>query len=111
MSDDNIELVYPIYLDTPMMTAFLASLEGGLIDETSVEEKASSGNEKKRSVKTGLKFSGILSGLVGIGADAELARKISEDFESQYKHTVRFPAATLFIRLRNLLIEKSLSRK
>ena len=111
MKNSSIELVYPIYLDTPMMTAFLASLEGGLVDETNVEEKSALGDEKNHSVKAGFNLSGILSGLIGVGADAELARKISEDFKSQYKHTVRFPAATLFIRLRNLLIEKKLVKQ
>lgn len=106
-----VELVYPIYLDTPMMTAFLASLEGGIVEEASIEEKSSNLDEKNRGVKAGFNTSQLLSGILGIGTEAELARKLSEGLESQYKSTVRFPQAALFIRLRNLLLESGLAYK
>jgi len=42
-----MELVYPIYLDIPMMTTFLGSLQGGIIEETNIESKTSDTQEKK----------------------------------------------------------------
>jgi hypothetical protein len=105
-----VELVYPIYLDTPMMTAFLASLEGGLVEQADIEDRTSNLDEKSRSFKAGINISGLLTGLIGAGTDAELARKISEGLESHYKSTVRFPSATLFIRLRKLLFDNSIIR-
>ncbi len=34
-----MELVYPIYLDAPMMMAFLGSLKGGIAEEATIENK------------------------------------------------------------------------
>lgn len=104
----NLELVYPIYLDTPMMTAFLASLEGGLVEEADIQKRSGSVEERNRSLRGGFNISSLLSGIVGASADAELTRNISQDLESQYKSVVRFPNATLFIRLRNTLLRNQL---
>ena len=74
-----MELVYPIYLDTPMMTAFLASLEGGISDETLVESKSADAKENTRSASFGAKLSGLLSSLADVEARGEIARTISEN--------------------------------
>ena len=103
-----MELVYPIYIDTPMMTSFLASLEGGLIDETSLEEKTSSSKEKGRSGAGGAKVGGLLSGLLSLEANAEVSQKLSDSLEANYRSTVKFPEASLFIRLRELLRHEGL---
>lgn len=42
----DMALVYPVYLDVPMMTAFLASLEGGVVEEASVSHTASDSEER-----------------------------------------------------------------
>jgi hypothetical protein len=99
-------LVYPIYLDTPMMTGFLASLEGGIVEEADLESKSGDSKEKSGNIALKAGVSNLLSGILGIGAEAELTRKVSESLESQYKGTVRFPNAALFIRLRDLLLEQ-----
>ena len=101
-----MELVYPIYLDTPMMTGFLASLEGGIVEEANLESKTGDAREKTASGSLGANVSSLLSGILGGGAEIGLARKVSESLESHYKSTVRFPSTALFIRLRNLLLEQ-----
>src|SRR5262249_22892843 len=101
-------LVYPIYLDTPMMTSFLASLEGGIMEETNIEGKTISAEEKARSASIGAKVSKLISGFIYLEGKGELAKKVSDTLESQYKSTVRFPNATLFVRLRDLLSEQNL---
>lgn len=103
-----MELVYPIYLDTMMMTAFLASLEGGIIEEANIEGKTSDATKKTRKSSFGAKVSNLLSYVVDINAQAEFSKDSSENAESQYKGIVRFPQASLFIRLRNLLLEQDL---
>jgi len=103
-----MELVYPIYLDTPMMTAFLASMKGGLIDEASVEEKTGNTKQKSAKASVGVKISNLISAFVDANAQGEIAGSSSENIESQYKGTVKFPEATLFIELRNLLIEQQI---
>ncbi len=106
-----MELVYPIYLDTPMMTAFLASLEGGILEEANVEGKTSKTKDTSGKVSFGAKVSGWISNLADINAQADISRQVSDNLESQYKGTVRFPNASLFIRLRNLLIEEKIIKK
>ena len=101
-------LVYPIYLDTPMMTAFLASLEGGFIDEASFESHKANSEDNSKSAGFSLAASNLLSNLFGVGAQAELAKKISENLESDYKSTVKYPNSALFIRLRDLLMGENL---
>jgi len=101
-----MELVYPIYLDVPMMTAFLASLEGGLIEKADIERKSGDAKEITRSASFGVKISQLLSGIVGGGIKADFSKKMSESLEAQYRSTVQFPDTTLFIRLRSLLMEK-----
>lgn len=101
-----MELVYPIYLDTPMMTAFLASLEGGILEDTTVESKLADSQENARTGSLGAKVSNLLSNFVDAEAKGELAKKVSESLEAHYKSTLRFPNAALFIRLRELLLEQ-----
>lgn len=106
-----MELVYPIYLDTPMMTAFLASLKGGVIEEASVESKTANSKQKSGKASVGAKISNLISAFVDANAQAELSGSLSENLESQYKGTVKFPEASLFIELRNLLVEQEIIKK
>jgi hypothetical protein len=98
------ELIYPIYLDVPMMTSFLASIDNGIIESTEVETK-NLGSEKK--AKKGKLHAGI-SGVLGIfkaGIDGEISNEISTKLESNYKTNVKYPQSWLFNRLRNILKE------
>lgn len=105
-----MELVYPIYIDTPMMTSFLASLEGGLIEEATLEEKTSSSKERGKAGEGGAKIGGLFSGLASLEAKVEASQKSSEGLESSYQSTIRYPEAALFIRLRELLKKEGLVR-
>lgn len=104
-------LVYPVYLDTPMMTAFLASLEGGIMEEANIEGKSGDTKEKSGKASLSSKVSGLLSSILSIEGGGEISKKVSESLESQYKGTIRFPNAALFIRLRDLLLEQKLVKK
>ena len=101
-------LVYPIYLDTPMMTAFLASLQGGVIEEANIETRRGDAQDNSKKVGFSISASNLLANFFGVGAEAELTKKISESLESQFKSTVKYPNAALFIRLRDLLIKENL---
>lgn len=104
-------LVYPVYLDTPMMTSFLASLEGGVMEEASIEGKSGGTKEKAGKASLGSKVSGLLSSVLNIEGSGEFSKKVSESLESQYKGTIRFPNAALFIRLRDLMFAQNLVKK
>lgn len=89
-----------------MMTAFLASLEGGFVDEASIESKTISTDERARSASIAARVSKLVSGFLDAEGKGELTKKIADSLESQYKSTVRFPNAALFVKLRDLLIEQ-----
>ncbi len=100
-------LVYPIYLDTPMMMGFLASLEGGIIEELNLESKVADTEERSGNASVRCKFSNILSLVMDVEGKGEFAKKFSELLESNYKSTVKFPNASLFIRLYDILKQKN----
>ena len=75
-------LVYPIYLDTPMMTAFLASLEGGIIEEADVEGKTVTSEERARSASIGAKVSKLITGFLDIEGKGELTKRVADSLES-----------------------------
>ncbi|MDD4650853.1 MAG: hypothetical protein PHQ34_01355 [Methanothrix sp.] len=103
-----MELVYPIYLDEPMLMAFLGSLTGGIAEETTVESKTQGSKERATDAQIRAKVSEWISSLIGAEGEAGVSRKATESSESQYKSTVRFPQATLFFQLRELLFEQDL---
>ena len=105
-----MELVYPIYLDIPMMTGFLASIEGGIVEEAEIESKSGDVKEKSTSASLKASISGMVSSILGAGLNTGLdsSRKISENLESSYKGVIRYPTSALFIRLRNLLIQQDI---
>ncbi len=102
-----MELVYPIYLDVPMMTGFLASLEDGIIEEAELENRTGDSKEKSGSAAGKVASSGLLRGLLEVGGGLEAAKKVAESVESSYKGVVRYPTSALFIRLRRLLLESN----
>ena len=103
-----MELVYPIYLDIPMMMGFLASLEGGILEEAEMESKSGDSKEKSASISLKANVSSILSTVLGAEAGGSGSKKVTENIESSYKGIVRYPTSALFIRLRNLLIEQKM---
>jgi len=106
-----MELVYPIYLDTPMLMAFLGSLRGGITEEAMINSKMQDTNEKAVNAQLRAKVSGMISSFLGAEADAGISKRAVENLESQYMSTVRFPIASLFVQLRELLIEEEIIKK
>lgn len=103
-----MELVYPIYLDAPMLMTFLGSLRGGIAEEATIESKTQDTKEKAVKAQLRAKVSGMISSFLGVEGEADFSKKAVENLESQYKSTVRFPHAALFVQLRELLIEQKL---
>jgi hypothetical protein len=102
-----MELVYPIYLDIPMMSAFLASLENGLMREADVEAVDAGKIERAKKFSADLKPGGLFSAL-GVGISGGLSRSNSDQQESRLSGKLTYPEATLFIRLRDLLIDNTI---
>ncbi len=91
-----------------MMMGFLASLSGGLVEEASIDGKFGSSNELSGKIGLKAQISNLLSSLIGGGIEAEGAGKLTDTTESHYSGVVKFPAASLFIQLRELLVEQGL---
>ena len=69
------DLIYPIYLDVPMMTSFLASIDNCIIESTEVETKNldAEKNTKKGKLQAGI--SGVL-GIFKVGIEGLLNKNI-----------------------------------
>lgn len=88
-----------------MMSAFLASLEGGFVEETNVEARTLDTQDKTQGLSVGAKLSGLLSNILGAELKGDLGQKVSEVLESNQKSLVKFPSSSLFVRLREILIQ------
>src|SRR5713101_2378221 len=92
-----VSLVYPVYLDIPMMVSFLAALTGGIAweGERTIKEKAT-------SVESGGVKLGVIAQLLQIGVSLQAERGTSTEEETRmvWQHT----AASLLNDLRHRLI-------
>ena len=59
-----LELVHPLYLDTPLMIGFLAALEGGVAFDADVTRKGRESSDVAGEVEDESKISGWLSTLI-----------------------------------------------
>lgn len=100
---DAIKLLYPIYLDVPMMISFFAAIEGGYALENAVKRTQASTEDTKGEVAGELGLTGLLSNLAkaGVRSSANLEDQLVHSYESQLvlKHT----EASLFMGLREKL--------
>jgi hypothetical protein len=71
-------LVYPAYLDVPMMVSYLATLDGGVRfeDQITVHQKDSSGKDREVSTRVGLPS--VLS-LLNLSASGRISGRASEE--------------------------------
>jgi hypothetical protein len=100
------ELIYPIYLDVPMMTSFLASFEDGIVEEAEKEDKQVDSDKKNASGKLQATFSDVFK-IFRANIDAEVSGESNNTLESNYKTKVKYPQAWLFNRLREFLISEN----
>lgn len=100
---DVIKLLYPIYLDVPMIVSFVAATEGGYALENAVKRTEATTEDTKGELAGEVGLSGLLSNLVKVGvkSSANLEDQLVQSNESQIvlKHT----EASLFMGLRNKL--------
>ena len=104
---ESIDLVYPLYLDVPMMTSFVAALEDGIAygsDVTQInDQRRNVAAEGEGKAGVGLPSMGILSTLLNF----DLKGKITGDQEigsgEEIKLVRRHTEASLFMRLRQML--------
>lgn len=95
------ELVYPIYIDRDMIAAFLASLEGGILESIEISQSSLRSSDPSEPVK---KPSAKFGDAEGNQDPYGLESSRLSDIDLSKSGTITFPEASLFIRLRNLLL-------
>ena len=104
---EQIDLVYPLYLDVPMKTSFVAALEDGIaygrdVTQTSNRRRdvAAEGEGKARA---GLPSMGIFASLLSLDARGKITGDQEAGDEEEIKLVRKHTEASLFMRLRQML--------
>jgi hypothetical protein len=102
---DQLELVYPLYLDVPMMTSFVAAIEDGVAYDSDVtqrkDQQQALGGESEARV--GIPFMGALSTLIGLDFRGRISGDQAAAEGEEIKLVRRHTEASLFMRLRQAL--------
>ena len=100
---DVLELVHPVYLDTPMMISFVAALEGGVAygDERTQRSLATTDRNKEAGGRFAIP---VLSSLLSLDMSGRLATKDTKEGEEEIKVVRRHTEASLFNLLRHRLV-------
>lgn len=103
---ERIDLVYPLYLDVPMMTSFVAALEDGIAYGSDVtqrqdqQRKLGAGSE----ARVGVPGMGIFSTLLNIDLRGKITGEQVSGNDEEIKLVRRHTEASLFMRLRHTLV-------
>lgn len=105
---ERIDLVYPLYLDVPMMTSFVAALEDGIAYGSDVtrreDQRRSLGAGSEGQVGAGLPSMGIFSTLLNIDLRGKISGEQAAGSGEEIKLVRRHTEASLFMSLRHTLI-------
>ncbi len=105
---EQIDLVYPLYLDVPMMTSFVAALEDGIAygsDVTQMKnQKRTVGAEGEGKAGAGIPGMGIFSTLLNIDLRGKIQGEQAAGSDEEVKLVRRHTEASLFMRLRHTLV-------
>ncbi|WP_072802414.1 DUF6414 family protein [Rhodococcoides yunnanense] len=95
-----IRLMHPVYLDTPMLLSFLATLENGVSFTTEISQSQGSGqaNEFGGEGEVGLPSLVSMLGL-NLGASGKYGRTSSHENSAEQRFVREHTAASLFNRL------------
>jgi len=104
---EQIDLVFPLYLDVPMMTSFAAAIQDGIaygsdITQRTDQSKNISGEAEGRA---GIPFMSIFSTLLALDARGKIAGNRAEGEGEEVKVVRRHTEASIFMRLRQTLID------
>lgn len=101
-SEARVELVHPLYLDVPMLTSFVASIEGGVAYESEVLRRLTAGTvvDRERAARLGIS---AISSLVGLGVSGSRSEEEKAEEQEEVKLLRTHTAASLFVLLRDAL--------
>jgi hypothetical protein len=105
---ERIDVVYPLYLDVPMMTSFVAALEDGIAYGSDVtrreDQRRLLGAGSEGRVGAGLPSMGIFSTLLNIDLRGRISGEQAAGSGEEIRLVKRHTEASLFMRLRHTLI-------
>ncbi len=101
-----LELIHPVYLDTPMMVSFVAALEGGVAygDERTHRLLTATDRDREAGGRFGIP---LLSSLLSLDMSGRLAAKDHHEGAEEVKVVRRHTEASLFNLLRHRLVADS----
>ncbi|HEY9907855.1 MAG TPA: hypothetical protein V6D18_09605, partial [Thermosynechococcaceae cyanobacterium] len=104
-TDGIVELVHPLYLDVPMMTSFLAAIEGGIAYDSSIKLKQGTQREKGASGEgdAGIPKLGIFSSVLSLSLRGKIESKTTLDENEEVELVRKHTEASLFMQLRSIL--------
>ena len=104
---EQIDLVYPLYLDVPMMTSFLAAMEDGIAYDSDVtrtkDRKRTVAAEGEGKARAGLPAMGIFASLLSLDLRGKISGDQAAGSSEEIKLVRRHTEASLFMRLRQML--------
>lgn len=103
-------LFHPVYLDTPMMVSFLASLQGGVSFEDEATRRSSTSDTKEREGGAKVKIPGLGS-LLGFDASGRMGSKRTGDDSEEVTAVRQYTAASLFNALQSVLRDEGIVRQ
>lgn len=103
--EPTLQLVHPVYLDTPMLVSFVAAAEDGFVFSSEETEKGATATDRTREA-TGRVRAGFptLGSLIGLDMSGRYGRKDQEQESRETKVVRQHTEASLFNLLRDELI-------
>jgi hypothetical protein len=102
-------VLFPVYLDVPMMVSFLAALTGGVTFEDQTTRRSAKGSDREVEGGAKLKLPGLGS-LLGFDASGRMGRKDHGEEGEEVRAVRQHTAASLFNSLHRALHDDKLLR-
>lgn len=103
--EPTLQLVHPVYLDTPMLVSFVAAAEDGFAFRSEETEKGATATDRTREASGGIRAGfPALGSLIGIDMSGRYGRKDQEQESKETKVVRQHTEASLFNLLRHELV-------
>jgi hypothetical protein len=102
-ADSTLQLIHPVYVDTPMLVSFIAALEGGVSygDERTERHDLTEAKEREGGARFGLP---LLSSSFNLDMSGRLAQRDTEQNSAETRIVRRHTEASLLNLLRHRLV-------
>jgi hypothetical protein len=103
-----VELVYPLYLDVPMMTSFLAALEDGVAYGSDIVRIQQEQRDRSAEAGGGVSAPGVLSSLFNLDLRGRITGKATVGSNEEVTVIRKHTESSLFMSLRHTLKQRNL---